>query len=187
MPARTFLARYLVGAPTMGSAEGGHPDLFRFPRFLPICSDLHSLFSGIPRFVPICSDLFSEQIRTNQGNPFLTTPFASPRLGCCFDTPSGWNLESGFSQFWSILVDFSLVFTQLYQQPLRQTKPKKRPKRKVHEFRPFFSWILVLFLRLRKTSAIHIELLFRNAPVRSSWTDLSLAWFAGATPDFSQI
>ena len=29
-----------------------------------------------------------------------------------------------------------------------------------------------------------IELLFRNAPVKSSCTDLSLVWFAGATPDF---
>ena len=37
----------------------------------------------------------------------------------------------------------------------RQTKPKKGPKRKVHEFRPFL-WILVFFLR--KTSTIHIEL-----------------------------
>ena len=64
------------------------PDLFRFPRFLPICSELRSMFSGIPRFVPICSDLlrflpicsdlFSEQIRTDQGNPFLPTPFANP-------------------------------------------------------------------------------------------------------------
>ena len=29
----------------------------------------------------------------------------------------------------------------------------------------------------------HIELLFRNAPAKSSWTDLSLVWFAGATPE----
>ena len=35
---------------------------------------------------------------------------------------------------------------------------------------------------LRKTSTIHIELLFRNAPARSSRTDLSLVCFAGATP-----
>ena len=27
-----------MGAPTWGSAEGGHPDLFRYPRFHPICS-----------------------------------------------------------------------------------------------------------------------------------------------------
>ena len=31
--------------------------------------------------------------------------------------------------------------------------------------------------------SIHIELLFRNAPAKSSWTALSLVWFAGATPD----
>ena len=42
------------GTPELGSVEGGHPDLFRFLRFLPICSDLRSLLSGI---VPICSDL----------------------------------------------------------------------------------------------------------------------------------
>ena len=47
------------------------------------------------------------------------------------------------------------------QESPRQTKPKKGPKRKVHEFRPFL-WILVFFLR--KTSKVHIELLFRNAP-----------------------
>ena len=41
----------------------------------------------------------------------------------------------------------------------RQTKPKRVPKRKVHEFRPFL-WILLFFLG--KTSTIHIELLFRN-------------------------
>ena len=75
-------------SPHLGSAEGGHPDLFRFPRFLPICSDLRSLFSGILRFVPICSDLlrflpicsdlFSEQ--TNKGNPFSADPFCkSPK------------------------------------------------------------------------------------------------------------
>ena len=66
------------------------------------------------------------------------------------------------------------------QELPRQTKPKKGPKPKVHEFRPFL-WILVFFLG--KTSTIHIELLFRNAPAKSSWTDLSLVWFAGATTD----
>ena len=65
----------------------------------------------------------------------------------------------------------------------RQTKPKKGPKRKVHEFRPFL-WILVFFLR--KTCTIHIEFLFRNAPAKSSWTDLFLVWFAGATPESPQ-
>ena len=89
----TFLFTFSqIGAPNLGSAERGHPaicsDLFRFPRFLPICSDLRSMFSGIPRFVPICSDLlrflpicsdlFSEQIRTDQGNPFLPTPLQIP-------------------------------------------------------------------------------------------------------------
>ena len=70
-----------------------------------------------------------------------------------------------------------------YQESPRQTKPKKGPKRKVHEFRPFL-WILVFFLR--KTSTIHIELLFRNAPAKSSWTDFFWFWFARATPDGNQ-
>ena len=53
-------------------------DLFRFPRFLPICSDL---FLGIPRFVLICSDLFqnkSEQIwETPSCRPLLQVPTVS--------------------------------------------------------------------------------------------------------------
>ena len=36
--------------PDLGSAEGGHPDFFRF---LPISAP----YFGVPRFVPICSDL----------------------------------------------------------------------------------------------------------------------------------
>ena len=79
-------ASAFIGAPNLGSAEGGHPDLFRLPRFLPICSDLRSLFSGfLPissdfltfssdlfRFVPICFQNKSEQIRE--------TPFRRPLL-----------------------------------------------------------------------------------------------------------
>ena len=81
----------------MGSAEGGHPDLCRFPRFLPICFDLRSLFLGIRRFVPICSvffDLFRFVFRTNQsksGKPLSADPFCkSPTLvlqiADCFTT-----------------------------------------------------------------------------------------------------
>ena len=83
----------LVGAPGLGSAEGGYPDLFRFPRFLPICSDLRSLFSGIPRFVPICSVFFRfvpicfqnkpEQIRES---PFCRPLLQIPDLGAAKDT-----------------------------------------------------------------------------------------------------
>ena len=62
--------------------------------------------------------------------------------------------------------------------PANQTK--ERAKTKSSWIRPFL-WILVLFFG--KTSTIHIELLFRNAPAKSSWTDLSLVWFAGATPE----
>ena len=38
--------------PVWGQRKGVHPDVFRFPHFLPICSNLHSLFSGMPRFFP---------------------------------------------------------------------------------------------------------------------------------------
>ena len=63
--------------------------------------------------------------------------------------------------------------------PANQTKERAKTKS---------SWISPIFVNsgvffLRKTSTIQIELLFRNAPVKSSWTDLSLVWFAGVTPD----
>ena len=67
----------------MGSAEGGHPNLFRlfrFPRFLPICCDLGSLFSG---FVPICSVFFRFVricFRTKQETPFCRPHSANLRL-----------------------------------------------------------------------------------------------------------
>ena len=44
-------------------------------------------------------------------------------------------------------------------------------------------WTLAIGVLLRKTSAISIELLFRNAPGKTSWTGLSLVWFAGVTPE----
>ena len=61
--------------PDLGSAAGGHPDLFRFPRFLPICSapcfrERPDFFlSGMPRFAPLSSDLFRFVFSTHQGNP----------------------------------------------------------------------------------------------------------------------
>ena len=39
---------------------------------------------------------------------------------------------------------------------------------------------------LGKQARFTNKLLFRNAPVKSSWTDLSLVWFAGATPDLKK-
>ena len=62
----------------------------------------------------------------------------------------------------------------------RRTLSKKGPKRKVYEFHPFFvnpgvfPW---------ETSTIHIEFWLEFAPAESSWTDLSLVWFAGTTPE----
>ena len=62
-----------VGAPILGTPEGGHTDLFRF---LPICSDLFrfaflvSEYPDLFRSAPSSSDLFQFLFRTNQGNPF---------------------------------------------------------------------------------------------------------------------
>ena len=71
--------------PIWGRQKGVSPicsDLFRFPRFLPICSDLRSLFSGMPRFVPICSDLlrFLQICFQNKSGQIRETPFCRPLL-----------------------------------------------------------------------------------------------------------
>ena len=73
-----------IRAPGLGSPERVWSD---FVPISSVCSDVRSLFSGIRRlvliysdfvrFLPICCDYNSEQIRTNQGNPFLPTRFGS--------------------------------------------------------------------------------------------------------------
>ena len=78
-----------LGAPGLGAAEGGYPDLFRFVPISPFSSDLFRfallVFGSTPIrsdlfrftfFLPICSDLFSEQI-TEQ---IRETPFCRPLL-----------------------------------------------------------------------------------------------------------
>ena len=78
---------HVIRSPRFGVGRKGSP------RFLPICSDFPVFFrfalpvfgnapicSDLFRFLPICSDLFSKQIRTNQGNSFLSAPFANPRV-----------------------------------------------------------------------------------------------------------
>ena len=96
-----------VGSLGLGSPERGHPDLFRFPSFLPICSDLRSLFSGIPRFVPICSALlrilrFVLLCFQNKSEQIRETPFCRPLLQFpnttetgCRQTPSDLVRNSG--------------------------------------------------------------------------------------------
>ena len=89
-PKNHYAQWYCRMAQFLGSPEGGHPDLFRFPRFLPICPDLRSFFSGMPRFVPISADLFSEQIGTNQGIPPSADPFGnSPNIAGWPRNPTG--------------------------------------------------------------------------------------------------
>ena len=58
----------LFGAPGLGSPERGHPDLFRFPRFVPTC---------VPCFLE-CADFFGFVPITNQntsGKPPSADPF----------------------------------------------------------------------------------------------------------------
>ena len=81
----TLLGMFPVGAlfsepPVWGRQKGVTPTCSDFPvffRFVPICVPGPGFreYPDLFRFVPISSDLFS----TNQGNPFLPTPFASPR------------------------------------------------------------------------------------------------------------
>ena len=59
------------------------------------------------------------------------------------------------------------------QESPPQTKPKKGPKRKVHEFRPFL-WIPVFFLR--KTSTIHTLNFCSRMPLRKVH-ELTFLWF----------
>ena len=64
----------------------------------------------------------------------------------------------------------------------RPGKPNQR-KGQNEKFMNFAHFCEFWCFFLRKTSTIHIELLFRNAPAKNSWADLSLVWFAGATPE----
>ena len=73
---------------------------------------------------------------------------------------------------------FWVLQVKIKSRPANQTK--ERAKTKSSRISPFFVNSGVF---LRKTSTIHIELLFRNAPAKSSWTDFSLVWFAGSTPE----
>ena len=62
------LCLVLIRAPTVGSEKGGLPDLLRFPRFLPICSDLL-------RFLPICSQ--NKSGKPLSADPFCKSPISS--------------------------------------------------------------------------------------------------------------
>ena len=68
--------------PPIGGRQKGHPDLFRFPRFLPICSVLRSWFLGIPRFLLICSDFFRCLLIRfqNKSENIKEIPFCRPLL-----------------------------------------------------------------------------------------------------------
>ena len=65
--------------------------------------------------------------------------------------------------------------------PAKQTKERAKTKSS-WEFRPFFCVNSGVFPLENKHDS-HIELLFRNAPAKSSWTDLSLVRFVPGPPD----
>ena len=65
-----------AGGPQFGVGRRGFVPVSTNPLFLSICvSCLQDLF----RYVPICCQK-KEQIKTNQGNPFLPTPFCKSPL-----------------------------------------------------------------------------------------------------------
>ena len=80
-----------IGAPQIWDRQKGVspvcPDLFRF---LPICSDLRSLFAAIPRFAPISSDLLrfvpicfqNKSGKHLSADPFCKSPTAAPKIDC---------------------------------------------------------------------------------------------------------
>ena len=85
--------------PNLGSAEGGHPDLFRFYPISPFSSDLFRFapicFRECPdlfRFVLFSSDLFRFVFRTSQnksGQPLSADPFCKSPIS---RGPSWWAL-----------------------------------------------------------------------------------------------
>ena len=133
---------------------------------------LRGTFRGLPPFAPLLSGKRREVLRPQERECLRKKGASGERKK---RTKKGHTTSGQF-----------LPFTDIFLIRSRPGKPNQRkgPKRKVHEFRPFL-WILVFFLR--KTSTIHIELLFRNAPAKSSWTHLSLVWFARATPDLRRL
>ena len=65
--------------PNLGSAEGVHPDVFRF---IPVSFDLFLFALLVSGHVPICADLLRFDFGSNQnksGKPLLPTPFANSR------------------------------------------------------------------------------------------------------------
>ena len=73
------------------------------------------------------------------------------------------------------------------QEPPRQTKPPKRGETKnfTNISHPCL-WIWVCFSFGTNKSTIHLSKYGSSStlpPRRSSWTDLSLVWFAGTTPE----
>ena len=151
----TFWANMLIGAPDLGSAEWGHPDLFQFVPISPFSSDLFRfgvlVFGNLFRFVPICSVFFrfvpicfqnkSEQIRTNQGNPFLPTPFANPRVNFrpSFMFKNG-HLTSGrfCPNFYLLLV--SLESQRIAKSGVKKTLPFRFPLLKI----VVLDWFMVI-------------------------------------------
>ena len=93
----------------------------------------------------------------------------------------GWVQTSCFNVYpFKVCSENAPKFPQIFQESPQQTKQRKGQNIKFMNFAYFCEfWCF----SLRKTSTIHIELLFRNTPKKSSWTDLSLVWFAGATPE----
>ena len=99
---------------------------------------------------------------------------ATERQDSDWPAPEGTHWQ-GYEWYFSIFQGFLFCLSCLFTIRSRPGKPNQR-KRQNEKFMNFAHFCeFWCFFPHRKTSTIHIELLFRNAPVKSSWTDL--LWF----------
>ena len=76
-------------------------------------------------------------------------------------------------------------FQKKHQESPRQTKPKKGPKRKVHEFYPFLCefWRFSLGKQARFTSRTFVP----DCPCEKFMNWPFFGWFAGVTPEKTRV
>ena len=93
-------------------------------------------------------------------------------------SPNTRNLEQRYECGWWIRTWFR-------SRPGKANQ-RKGQNEKFMKFAPIFVWILVCSSLGKQAHDSHIALLFRNAPAKNSWTDLSLVWFARghSSPDW---
>ena len=102
--------------------------------------------------------------------------------GCCW-VASILGVENIIAESYSGLIARRLQSTtKIRSRPGKPNQKKGQNEKFIWISRPFFVNSGVFFPGENKHDS-QVELLFRNAPAKSSRTGLSLVWFAGATPD----